>query len=127
MFEFLKRKKAPYIQSSTQDWQDQWRSLVPPECRNVPVTVDGVSIGAERLPIGIPKEEGKRPRGEEVGILRFNATVNLPRCHSADGGRGIARAVIAIFKGGVVRADADEGAHLRGPLHLAYAEAILCA
>ena len=46
MFEFLKRKKAPYIQSSTQDWQDQWRSLVPPECRNVPVTVDGVSIEA---------------------------------------------------------------------------------
>ena len=35
MFDFLKRKKEPYVQSSTADWQDQWRSLVPPECRNV--------------------------------------------------------------------------------------------
>ena len=46
MFSFLKRKKAPYEQSSTQVWQDQWRSLVPPECRNVPVEVDGVSVEA---------------------------------------------------------------------------------
>ena len=46
MFSFLKKRKAPYVQSSTQVWQDQWRSLVPPECRNVPVTVDGVSIEA---------------------------------------------------------------------------------
>ena len=34
------------MQTSTQAWQDQWRSLVPIECRNVPVTVDGVSIEA---------------------------------------------------------------------------------
>ncbi len=46
MFSFLKKKKGPYAQTSTADWQDQWRSLVPPECRNVPVTVDGVSIEA---------------------------------------------------------------------------------
>ena len=46
MFSFLKRKKEPYAQTSTEVWQDQWRSLVPPECRNVPVTVDGVSIEA---------------------------------------------------------------------------------
>ena len=46
MFSFLKRKKAPYVQTSTEVWQDQWRSLVPPECRNVPVVVDGVSIEA---------------------------------------------------------------------------------
>ena len=46
MFSFLKRKKAPYVQTSTEAWQDQWRSLVPPECRNVPVVVDGVSIEA---------------------------------------------------------------------------------
>ena len=46
MFDFLKRKKEPYVQSSTADWQDRWRSLVPPECRNVPVVVDGVSIEA---------------------------------------------------------------------------------
>ena len=46
MFSFLKKKKEPYAQTSTVDWQDQWRSLVPPECRNVPVTVDGVSIEA---------------------------------------------------------------------------------
>ena len=46
MFSFLKKRKGPYAQTSTADWQDQWRSLVPPECRNVPVTVDGVSIEA---------------------------------------------------------------------------------
>jgi len=46
MFDFLKKKKAPYVQTSTADWQDRWRSLVPPECRNVPVTVDGISIEA---------------------------------------------------------------------------------
>ena len=46
MFDFLKRKKEPYVQSSTADWQDQWRSLVPPECRNVPVVVDGKSVEA---------------------------------------------------------------------------------
>ena len=46
MFSFLIKKKGPYAQTSTADWQDQWRSLVPPECRNVPVTVDGVSVEA---------------------------------------------------------------------------------
>ncbi len=46
MFSFLKRKKEPYVQTPTQIWQDQWRSLVPPECRNVPVEVDGVSVEA---------------------------------------------------------------------------------
>ncbi len=46
MFDFLKKKKAPYVQTSTADWQDRWRSLVPPECRNVPVVVDGISIEA---------------------------------------------------------------------------------
>ncbi len=42
----LFRKKEPFSQSSTEEWQDRWRSLVPPECRNVPVTVDGESIEA---------------------------------------------------------------------------------
>ena len=46
MFSFLKKEKGPYVQSATADWQDRWRSLVPPECRNVPVEVDGVSIEA---------------------------------------------------------------------------------
>ena len=46
MFSFLKKTKGPYAQTSTADWQDQWRSLVPPECRNVPVTVNGVSVEA---------------------------------------------------------------------------------
>ena len=46
MFSFLKRKKTPYVQTSTEAWQDQWRSLVPPECRNVPVVVDGKSVEA---------------------------------------------------------------------------------
>ena len=46
MFSFLKKDKEPYAQTDTASWQDQWRSLVPPECRNVPVEVDGVSIEA---------------------------------------------------------------------------------
>ena len=46
MFDLLKRKKEPYVQSATADWQDQGRSLVPPECRNVPVVVDGKSVEA---------------------------------------------------------------------------------
>ena len=56
MFDFLKRKKEPYVQSSTADWQDQWRSLVPPECRNVPVVVDaGIGLpshAAEAIELG---------------------------------------------------------------------------
>ena len=46
MFSFLKKDKEPFAQTDTATWQDQWRSLVPPECRNVPVEVDGVSIEA---------------------------------------------------------------------------------
>lgn len=42
MFSFFK-KKPPYTQSATEVWQEQWRSLVPPECRNVPVEVGGKS------------------------------------------------------------------------------------
>ena len=38
---FWKKKKAPFIQSTTSAWKEQWREIVPPECRNVPVTVDG--------------------------------------------------------------------------------------
>jgi len=46
MFSFLRKKKDPYVQSDTQTWQDQWRSLVPAGCRNVPVVVNGVSVEA---------------------------------------------------------------------------------
>ena len=46
MFWFFKKEKGPYVQSSHEEWKDQWRSLVPPECRNVPVEVDGVSVVA---------------------------------------------------------------------------------
>ena len=38
MLFFGKRKSAPLVQSSTEDWRKQWQDLVPPECRNVPVT-----------------------------------------------------------------------------------------
>ena len=44
MLFFGKRKSAPLVQSSTEDWRKQWQDLVPPECRNVPVTVDGKTM-----------------------------------------------------------------------------------
>ena len=40
------RKKEPFSQSTSEDWREQWRGLVPPECRNVPVTVEGKRITA---------------------------------------------------------------------------------
>ena len=46
MFSFFRREKAPYVQSDTAAWQDEWRGLVPPECRNVPVTADGKTVEA---------------------------------------------------------------------------------
>lgn len=39
----LFRKKKPFTQSAHEVWRSQWQSLFPPECRNVPVTVDGVT------------------------------------------------------------------------------------
>lgn len=44
MLFFGKRKKVPLVQSSTENWRAQWQALVPPECRDVPVTVDGKTI-----------------------------------------------------------------------------------
>ena len=49
MLFFGKRKSAPLVQSSTEDWRKQWQDLVPPECRNVPVTVDGKTMTALSL------------------------------------------------------------------------------
>ena len=46
MLFFDRRKKAPFSQSPTEKWKRQWQTLVPPECRDVPVTVDGRSIVA---------------------------------------------------------------------------------
>ena len=42
MFSIFGKKKI--VQTDTETWQNQWRSLVPPECRNVPVEYDGESI-----------------------------------------------------------------------------------
>ena len=39
----LFRKKQPFTQSMHEVWRSQWQELFPPECRNVPVTVDGVT------------------------------------------------------------------------------------
>ena len=46
MFSFLQRKKEPFVQSGHEQWKDDWRNLVPEACRNVPVTVYGVSVEA---------------------------------------------------------------------------------
>lgn len=36
-----RKERALFRQSSPEEWRRQWQSLVPPECRNVPVTVGG--------------------------------------------------------------------------------------
>lgn len=33
--------KEPFTQTDPETWKTLWQSLVPPECRDVPVTVDG--------------------------------------------------------------------------------------
>lgn len=37
------RKKA-FSQSDTEAWKMQWQSLVPPQCRDVPITIDGETV-----------------------------------------------------------------------------------
>ena len=43
---FWKKKKAPLVQSTTSAWKEQWRAIVPPECRNVPITEGGRTVTA---------------------------------------------------------------------------------
>ncbi|MBQ7870698.1 MAG: hypothetical protein IJ357_00975 [Oscillospiraceae bacterium] len=40
----LFRKRRPLSQTSTAVWKAQWQALVPPECRDVPITVDGETV-----------------------------------------------------------------------------------
>ena len=42
----LFRRNKPFVQSSYDAWHDQWQSAFPPECRDVPVTFDGVTYVA---------------------------------------------------------------------------------
>ena len=44
---FWKKKTPPLVQSSASAWREQWRAIVPPECRNVPVTVGVPGTPAE--------------------------------------------------------------------------------
>lgn len=37
------RKKPPLVQNSEEEWRAQWQSIVSPEHRNVPITVDGAT------------------------------------------------------------------------------------
>lgn len=39
-------KKPPLQQNDPETWRRLWQSLVSPECRNVPITVDGQTIEA---------------------------------------------------------------------------------
>ena len=43
---FWKKKKAPFVQSTTSAWKEQWREIVPSECRNVPITEGGRTVTA---------------------------------------------------------------------------------
>ena len=40
LFEFLSRKHRQKAED-TERWRERWQSLVPEQCRNVPVTVGG--------------------------------------------------------------------------------------
>lgn len=39
-------KKAPLVQCDAETWKRQWQSLVPPECRDVPITLGGETVTA---------------------------------------------------------------------------------
>lgn len=41
---FLFRKRKKFVQSDTQAWKKEWQSLLPPQCRDVPITVDGRTV-----------------------------------------------------------------------------------
>ena len=43
---FWKKKKASLVQSTTSAWKEQWREIVPPACRNVPITENGKTVTA---------------------------------------------------------------------------------
>ena len=43
---FWKKKTPPLVQSSASAWREQWRAIVPPECRYVPVTVGDKTVTA---------------------------------------------------------------------------------
>ena len=43
---FHRKAKEPFHQSETAAWKKQWQSLVPPECRDVPIEVDGKTVVA---------------------------------------------------------------------------------
>lgn len=40
MFFFFK-KEEPLLQTDSDTWRDQWKAIVPKDCRDVPITVDG--------------------------------------------------------------------------------------
>lgn len=39
-------RKAQLNQTDPQTWKQQWQSLVPPECRDVPIEIDGKTVNA---------------------------------------------------------------------------------
>ena len=61
---FWKKKTPPLVQSSASAWREQWRAIVPPECRNVPVTVDGKTMTTT-----VPLASYKPERGKYVTIM----------------------------------------------------------
>lgn len=42
----FRRARRPLVQSSPEEWKRQWQSLVPPENRDVPITLDGQTVVA---------------------------------------------------------------------------------
>ena len=42
----FRRARRPLVQSSPEEWKQRWQSLVPPENRDVPITLDGQTVVA---------------------------------------------------------------------------------
>lgn len=42
----FRRARHPLVQSSPEEWKRRWQSLVPPENRDVPITLDGQTVVA---------------------------------------------------------------------------------
>ena len=93
----------PVQQSDTASWRAQWQALVPPECRNVPITHEGKTVTAYlrrnhfvvMLQDGLLMEPGFFPVCEffqragyhVVWLMRCSQDISggyLHRCHGTD-------------------------------------------
>ena len=77
-----RKERAVIAQSSPEEWRQQWQALVPPECRNVPVTV------GEKTEIAFV-QENHFPRHDAAGRALMERSFFDVRALSAGGGHVI--------------------------------------